>query len=126
LDRCAFPSESYFRTVGFTIVDFRRAPFIFPIMDIEITIPLPACINENTPADIKEAITLFYRSLANKINFGIDGDMGNEAALREGFNEFIMMNSILKRPDRLQSDDPEHNVFYLEDKASELLEKLGV
>ena len=95
-------------------------------MEQTTEIPLPNCINENTPKDIRDAVILFYRSLAQKINFGIDGDLASEASLREAFNDFIMMHHVLQRPSRVQSDDPEHNVFYLEDHASKLLRRLGV
>jgi hypothetical protein len=96
-------------------------------MNQTIQIPLPKCVDENTAKDLREGIELFFQTVVQKINFGIEGDLGDDdAKMRAAFKEFMMMRELLKRPRRVQSDDPEHDVFYLEDRAVELLRKLGV
>ena len=95
-------------------------------MENSVEIPLPSCINDDTPQEIRDGIILFYRTLAQKVNFGIEGDLATDADLREAFAEFITMHHVLQRPKRVQSEDPENNVFYLEDHVSQLLRRLGV
>ena len=103
--------------------------FYEPSLDKQPTvrIPLPATIDDKTSQDIRDGLTLFYQTVAQKINYGIEGDWGrDENQIREALKEFIMMHHVTNRPAHVQSDDPEHDVFYLEDRASELLRQLGV
>jgi hypothetical protein len=94
---------------------------------LSIKLPFPRAIDAKTPKEIRAALLLFYQTLAEMINGAIDGDWGkDENNLREGLNQFIMMHHVQERPAHTQSDNPEHNLFYLWDRARELLKELGV